>query len=73
MKASLTRIACELFMVAGLFAFVYGLWLAWHPLGWMIGGLLLAACAFFVHYNALRDQARNESSGRVAARERVIS
>lgn len=66
MKASLTRIACELCMVAGLAIFVYGLWLTWRPLGWIVGGLLLAAGAFFFHYNGLRDEA-----SQIAARNRA--
>jgi hypothetical protein len=70
MKASLTRIACELFMLAGLSALVYGLWLAWHPLGFVIGGALLAAGAFFVHYNMLREEKRHDAR---IARERVTS
>lgn len=26
----------------------YGFWLAWHPLGWIVGGVLLALTAYLV-------------------------
>jgi uncharacterized membrane protein YiaA len=30
----------------GVAVFAYGFWLAWHPLGFIIGGLALAVFAF---------------------------
>ena len=32
----------------GFAAFVYGLWLMWHPLAWCVGGLLLLGYALRV-------------------------
>jgi hypothetical protein len=29
----------------GFAAFIYGLWLMWHPLAWAVGGLLLLGYA----------------------------
>jgi hypothetical protein len=57
MKQMLLRIACNLLFLVGFLALVYGLWLAWHPLGFILGGLLLAAGAFFFEYNLQREAA----------------
>lgn len=54
----LLRIACNLAFLVGFLGLVYGLWLAWHPLGFIVGGLLLAACAFFYDYNLQREAKR---------------
>lgn len=54
----LLRIACNIVFLAGFAGLVYGLWLAWHPLGFILGGLLLAAGAFFYEYNLQRGAAR---------------
>lgn len=31
--------------LVGFSAFIYGLWLMWHPLAWAVGGLLLLGYA----------------------------
>jgi hypothetical protein len=36
--------------LAGCAVFVYGVWLAWRPLGFIVGGLAVAAIAFFMGY-----------------------
>jgi hypothetical protein len=36
--------------VAGCGLFSYGAWLAWHPLGFLTGGVLLAGGSFFLGY-----------------------
>lgn len=58
MKQMLLRVACNLVFLMGFLTLVYGLWLAWHPLGFILGGLLLAAGAFFYEYNLQRGAAR---------------
>lgn len=58
MKPLLLRIACNLAFLAGFAALVYGLWLAWRPLGFILGGLLLGAAAFFFDYNLQREAKR---------------
>lgn len=34
--------------IAGLSAVVYGFWLLFHPLGWIIGGVFLFAIALLI-------------------------
>lgn len=48
-------------MVVGAAAAVYGLWLAWHPLGFIVGGLAGAAGCFFGGYQAQRLSLMNRS------------
>ena len=52
--ATLQRAATDLFVVLGLLAFFYGLWLAWHPLGFIVGGLTVAAVSFMLGYDPAR-------------------
>ena len=40
-------ILAGLVFLAGLGLFAYGCWLAWHPLGFIMGGLVLTAGALF--------------------------
>lgn len=38
-------------VLAGAVVLDYGLWLAWHPLGFIVGGLSLAAAGIFLGYD----------------------
>lgn len=40
--------------VLGLAAFLYGVWLTWHPGAYMAGGLGTAAIAFYVGISGKR-------------------
>ena len=52
--AKWTKAAWDLGMLAGAGAFTFGLYLAWHPLGFIAGGLLLGAVCFFSGYDQQR-------------------
>jgi hypothetical protein len=41
--------------LTGLGIFLHGLWLAWRPGAWMVGGLLIATFAVFVAYDSFRE------------------
>ena len=41
-------------MVVGVGSLDYGLWLAWHPLGFIVGGAILGVGAFFLGYGKSR-------------------
>jgi hypothetical protein len=47
----LRKIVFDLLFLCGCALLAYGFWLAWHPLGFIVGGALLAAVSFFVGYN----------------------
>lgn len=44
----------DLLLLAGAALFVYGMALAWRPLGFILGGLLLAVAAFLNGYGSPR-------------------
>jgi hypothetical protein len=48
MAARLRTMMIDCCGVAGVGLFSYGAWLAWHPAGYMLAGLLLAAGAYVV-------------------------
>ena len=56
--SKLKEAAFDLAIVAGMGIFDYGLWLAWRPLGFIVGGLSLAAFGMFMGYDrqAMRRQ-----------------
>ncbi|HVJ09277.1 MAG TPA: hypothetical protein VM554_12925 [Acidisarcina sp.] len=56
----LVKFLCDLGVIAGAGVFVYGLWLAWPPLGFVVGGLLVSAASFFLGYGATRFRGRNQ-------------
>lgn len=56
MKPFLATLACDVVLFVGFLSLVYGLWMAWRPLGFIVGGLLLGAAAFFFHYDAARGK-----------------
>lgn len=56
MKPLLASLVCDVLLFAGFLCLVYGLWMAWRPLGFIVGGLLLGAAAFFFDYNASRGK-----------------
>lgn len=35
---------------------VRGVWLAWHPGGWILGGLCIAVPSVFIAYDAFRSR-----------------
>lgn len=45
-------------LIVGLVVFVYGLSLAWRPLGFIAGGLLLSAFAFLIGYKRTARQSQ---------------
>ena len=47
--------------LVGIGIFVFGLYLWWHPLAAIVGGLLLAGACIFAGY----DQARTAAIGRI--------
>lgn len=50
------RLAWDALLVAGAGIFVYGLGLAWRPLGFIVAGLLLGAAAFLSGYGIARGR-----------------
>jgi len=46
-------------VLAGSASFVYGLYLVWHPLAPIVGGLLLAGVCGFAGYDQLRRERAN--------------
>jgi hypothetical protein len=60
-KEKILKAVWDAGMVAGAAAAVYGLWLAWHPLGFIVGGLLAAAGCFFGGYQEQRSGLLNRS------------
>jgi hypothetical protein len=46
----LQKLSFDLLFLCGCGVFVYGVWLAWRPLGFIVGGIVLAAVAFFAGY-----------------------
>ncbi len=59
MKKKILGWIADAIVIVGLLCFVYGIWLAWKPLGYMVSGVLLAAAAFFIHYGAIRKTERS--------------
>jgi hypothetical protein len=53
-KLLFVKLAWDVLFLAGCGAFVYGLGLAWRPLGFIMGGVVTAAGAFFQGYWASR-------------------
>lgn len=53
-KLLLTKLGWDVIFLAGCGAFVYGLGQAWRPLGFIVGGIIVAAGAFFQGYWASR-------------------
>src|SRR5690242_6370570 len=58
-------ILCHLLYLAGIFAFTYGVWLAWHPAGFMIGGILVVLTAFVIDREQSRDPANRRARRRM--------
>jgi len=52
------RILADLAVIVGLIAFAYGFWLAWRPLGFIIGGLALFALGILFGRSAAIDPRR---------------
>lgn len=50
MKSRFLKFGCDAAVVLGALLFSYGLHLAWRPLGFIVGGAVLAAGAFFIGY-----------------------
>lgn len=44
----------DLALLAGLGLLSYGCWLAWHPLGFIVAGVLVGAAAFLSGYQPKR-------------------
>jgi hypothetical protein len=59
MKDKHQKLACDVVTIAGFVVFAYGLWLAWKPLGFIVGGLAIAAGAFFMGYQLSRPGSGN--------------
>lgn len=54
-KAKRVKLALDLGAIMGLALFVYGLYLVWHPLAPLAGGLLLAGGCIFSGYDKMRS------------------
>lgn len=50
-KEKVVKFAADVVLVIASAVFVYGLCLAWRPLGFIVGGLLCAIAALFVGYS----------------------
>ena len=57
-KKRLQKLSCDVSFLIGCAIFVYGLWLAWRPLGFIVGGIVVAAVAFSVGYQ--REKGESE-------------
>ena len=55
----LPQLLADIAVVCGLILFAYGFWLAWHPLGFIVGGLALGALA--VLYGRSTTETRRRS------------
>jgi len=53
MKKTLQKLSLDLLFLFGCGVFVYGLGLAWRPLGFIVGGVVLAALGFFAGYQGV--------------------
>ena len=51
LAVTLRNAALDAGVVAGMAVCCYGLWLAWHPLGFIVGGLSVAAGSFTLGYD----------------------
>jgi len=60
MKNPLQKLCLDLAFLVGCAVFVYGLWLAWRPLGFIVGGIVLAAFSFFSAYRPAATSAEGE-------------
>ncbi len=56
----LQKLAYDLLFLCGCGVCVYGLWLAWRPLGFIVGGIVLAAIGFLSAYNLARPAESEE-------------
>lgn len=52
-----------LVLLLGAACFSFGAWLAWHPAGYMIAGLLLGVPAFLLLYGREARQRNGQSHG----------
>jgi hypothetical protein len=53
-RSKLLTFALDAGVLAGAALFVFGLYLVWHPLAPLVGGLLLAAACGLAGYDRLR-------------------
>ena len=53
----LKKAMLDLGALAGVMAFIFGLYQVWCPLAWMVGGVLLAGGCFFSGYDQHRRSA----------------
>lgn len=54
-KARRFKFALDLGAIGGLALFVFGLYLIWHPLAPIVGGLLIASGCIFSGYDKMRS------------------
>lgn len=50
--------ALDALFLAGSAVFVYGFWLAWRPLGFIVAGFIVAGFSFFLGYGRPRGDAQ---------------
>jgi hypothetical protein len=55
-KKRLQRAGLDVAFLAGCAVCAFGLWLAWRPLGFIVGGIAIAAVAFFAGYQRLGNE-----------------
>lgn len=56
-----SEIAAAAVLLIGMTLFSYGVWLAWHPGGYMVSGLLIGLPAFFILYGTSRTEGKQRS------------
>jgi hypothetical protein len=55
-KTQVVEIVTQLLVGTGAAVFVYGVWTAWHPGGFMVAGLVIAVPSIFVAYGNYRGE-----------------
>jgi hypothetical protein len=60
---NLKKIFLDFGAIVGAAFFLFGLYLIWHPLAPLVGGLLLAAACLFAGYDQTRTDAMQRSRG----------
>jgi len=63
-RNSIAEAVAALIVFAGAAIFARGVWLAWHPGGWMVSGIAIGSPALFWLYNHVTRQAVARRTGK---------